>query len=176
MERFTDQIYTTSSYRKALFDKLPIPVTIVSKDGYWLDVNEKALEAFKYTRSELLALKFENVTAGTDVNSDWEEANKVIKGEIDGYFMHKTYLTKTNEPFWALLIVQGIYSDEGDFQHFVSIFLPIKGFWPNLRQLGKSLKHTKRIIATLLFLFFFIVYKIGLITWDEFSKILKALL
>lgn len=167
MERFSDNIYASEQLRKALFDNLPVPVAIVSKEGEWIDFNDKVLEAFEYTRGELLKLRFDNVTAGKDVTPDWEEAKKVIAGEIPGYHMHKTYLTKRNEPFWALLIVQGVYSEQGDFEYFVSIFIPVKGFLANTKQVLRTLRHGKKAAGGMIFGVLFILYKVGLITWDE---------
>jgi len=174
VDREADKFFTTQEARKVLFDNCPVPVCLVSKDGYWLDFNDKALELFEYTRSEFQQLKYENVTAGTDIWPDKQEAQKVIDGESSGYFMHKTYISKTNRPFWALLIVQGIYTKEGDFEYFISYILPVKGWFSNVRVAAKALRQGKKFLIGCAVFIGLLIYKLGIITWEEFLKLLRV--
>ena len=167
-------IFTTDEYKKAFFDQLPIGVALVAEDGTWIDVNEKVLEYFEYTKGEMLEKKWEHVTAGSDIKADWEESRNVIQGKSDGFYMHKTYITKTLRPFWALIIVKGVHTEEGDFKHFISFILPVKSIYRNLFLTLRSIKHLKKGLGSAVFLLCLGLYKLGFISFEELLKAFKS--
>lgn len=77
-----------------VFQESPVGIAFISKDGYWIKVNEKVQQILGYTESELLHLTYKDVTLPADVKPDTDMMNKLALGKIKSYEMIKRFITK----------------------------------------------------------------------------------
>lgn len=116
----------TDQLTAVLWNKCVVGLAKVSKDGDWLDVNEKICEILEYTQAELLKKTFQDVTHPADVNDDVSMVNMVINGKIDHYVMSKRYITKTGKVIWIKLRVDPIKTPTGEVEYFLSQIDPAR--------------------------------------------------
>lgn len=83
-------------------------------------VNEQFCEILGITPAEVLESKFTDVTAKKDRELDLHNAQLVMKGLSPGYLMEKSYLFRDGREVRVLLMVVGIFTENGDFDFFVS--------------------------------------------------------
>lgn len=103
---------------QSVFTNSPIGMAIVGTDGKWLEVNDKVVEIVGYSREELMAMTFQDITHPDDLEEDLNFLNSVLEGKIDRYDMEKRYVTKGGGVTWVMLSVSFI--DNGDDCFFLS--------------------------------------------------------
>lgn len=108
-----------SLFRRA-FESAGHGVALVGLDGSWLDVNAKVCEMFGYSREELLATDFQNITHPDDLDADLENVQQVLSGEIETYTMEKRYIRKDGSIMPAMLSVGLVRGDDEKPINFVS--------------------------------------------------------
>lgn len=110
---------------ETIFEKSAIGITLVDKNGKFIDVNDKACEILKYSEPELLNKKFQDITHPEDLELDIFLANEVINGKRNGYSLVKRYITKTGKVVSTTLIVMAKRDEGGNFVHFISQIVPL---------------------------------------------------
>ena len=125
---------------RATFEQAAVGITHVATDGTFLRVNQVLCDLLGYTRDELLARTFQEITHPDDLTADLELLNEVIARRRDNYAMEKRYLRKDGSTVWANLTVSLIRDVEGDPAYFISIVEDIddrKAMEESLRQAEK---------------------------------------
>ena len=111
----------------SFFENSPVGLAIVSTDHCFLLVNRAFTQITKYSYSELLSKKFDDITHPKDLKSDEEDVNRCISGEIDGYEMLKRYITKDDMSVWVNLSVRAVRSpDSNEVMYFYITAMPQK--------------------------------------------------
>ncbi|MBA3868071.1 MAG: PAS domain S-box protein [Anaerolineae bacterium] len=108
-----EQFYNTFVYAS-------IGMALVNLDGCWLQVNQAVCEIVGYSVQELLTKTFQDITHPDDLDSDINNVQQLLAGEIQSYQMEKRYLHKLGHEVWVLLSVSLVRDDQGEPQHFVS--------------------------------------------------------
>ncbi|STQ60647.1 sensor protein [Pseudescherichia vulneris] len=72
-----------------------IGMALVGTDGQWLQVNKALCSFLGYSQDELRLLTFQQLTWPEDLNSDLEQLESLVRGDIDSYSMEKRYYTRT---------------------------------------------------------------------------------
>ncbi len=106
---------------RATFDLAAVGIAHVAIDGSWLEVNEKLCEIVGYTREELLALSFQDITYPDDLQADLDLVHQLLAGEIPGYCLEKRYLRKDRSLVWIKLNVSLARDAHGKPEYFVSV-------------------------------------------------------
>ena len=106
---------------QAAVDQAAVGIAFVACDGRWLRVNERLCELVGYTESELLAMRFQDITHPDDLARDLAQLERTLRREIDRYTLEKRYIRKDGRCLWINLSVSLIRNDEGTPKHFVSI-------------------------------------------------------
>ena len=96
---------------RELFDKSPIPMALVGREGQFLEVNKRFCEILEYAKSELLSKNFQSITHPDDLYADNQMVQSCLALEVDSYTMAKRYLTKTGKVIWVTLYVRSILED-----------------------------------------------------------------
>ena len=89
-------------FRRAMQDSA-IGVAIVGLDGHIVESNSAFADMLGYTRQELEALTFFQITHPDDVAIGTETMRRVRAGEANSYQFEKRYLHKDGTPIWARL-------------------------------------------------------------------------
>jgi PAS domain S-box-containing protein len=86
---------------RTAFDHAPIGMDLTGLDGRFLQVNAALCEMMGYTEQELLGMTFKDITHPEDQETDLEQVNRLIAGEIPTYRMEKRYLRKDGQVIWG---------------------------------------------------------------------------
>src|SRR5918999_5296968 len=68
-----------------------IGMALVAPDGRFLEVNPALCRLVGYTRDELLARTFQDITHPDDLEADLRFVRRMLAGEIETYQMEKRY-------------------------------------------------------------------------------------
>lgn len=98
----------------------PIGLATVSLEGRFMDANQSLSIITGYRKEELLALTFQEITHPEDLESDLDNARKLISGEIPFYKMEKRYVRKDGSIVWIQLTASLLRNPEGTPMHFIA--------------------------------------------------------
>jgi PAS domain S-box-containing protein len=71
-----------------------IGMALVGIEGQWLQANKALCNFLGYTQAELQSLTFQQLTWPDDLNSDLEQLEQLINGDINTYSLEKRYYTR----------------------------------------------------------------------------------
>jgi PAS domain S-box-containing protein len=106
---------------RATFEQAPVGIALVDRDGRWLHVNHRLCEILGYTRKELLARNFQEITYLADLPVDLEQMEQTLRGEIHSYAMEKRYFRKGGALVWCHLTVSLVRAADQTPKYFISI-------------------------------------------------------
>ncbi len=111
---------------RATFEQAAVGISHVSTDGRFLRVNRRLCEKLGYTREELLARTFQEITHPADLKADMENVRRMLAGEIQAYAMEKRYVRKDGTAAWIALTVSLARDAEGRPKYFISVIEDIE--------------------------------------------------
>ncbi len=97
-----------------------VMVTHVGLDGRWLKVPPPLCRLLGYSEAELLADRFMTVTHPEDVEADWSQCQRLIRGEIKSFELEKRYIRRDGTVVWVYLNCCGVYDHDGRLLHFLT--------------------------------------------------------
>ncbi len=97
-----------------------VMVTHVGLDGRWLKVPPTLCELLGYTEEELLSAHFKDVTHPDDVQADWSQHQRLIRGEIKSFDLEKRYIHKDSKTIWVYQNCSVVEDNEGKPVHFLT--------------------------------------------------------
>ncbi|QDU39346.1 Aerobic respiration control sensor protein ArcB [Maioricimonas rarisocia] len=118
--RMTAALRASEAQFRNCFEQSPIGLALVGLDGRWLRVNDALCRIVGYDRDELLEIDFQTITHPDDLDSDLDQVDAVIRGEINDYRMEKRYLHKDGHEVWVRLSVSMVRGDEGQPLNFMA--------------------------------------------------------
>ncbi len=102
------------------FEFAAIGMALVAPDGRWLRVNRALCTLVGYSREELLAKTFQDITHPDDLGADLENVRRMLAGDIETYQMEKRYFHKSGRVVWIQLTVSMVRDDRDRPLCFVS--------------------------------------------------------
>ncbi len=106
---------------RATFEQAAVGIAHLGVTGHWLRVNQRLCEMVGYSRDELIGLSFANISYPEDLESDWTQAQALLRGEIQTYSMEKRYLRKDQSLLWTNLTVSLVRDSSGLPDYFISV-------------------------------------------------------
>jgi PAS domain S-box-containing protein len=91
-----------------------VMVTHVDLDGRWLKVPPTLCQLLGYSEEELLGHRFHEVTHPDDVEADWSQCLKLLRGEIRSFDLEKRYRRKDGSVVWVYLNCSVVLDVEGN--------------------------------------------------------------
>ncbi len=105
---------------RSTFEQAAVGICHVgAKDSRWLLVNQRFCEIVGYTREELQALTFQDITHPDDLDADLEWVRKLLAGKIQRYSIEKRYIRKDGSHLWVHLTVSLVRSAAGEPQYLI---------------------------------------------------------
>ncbi len=86
---------------RGAFDHAAIGMAMVATDGHWMEVNDVVCEIVGYTRDELLAMSFQDITHPDDLQTDLGLFYHLLAGETNYYHLEKRYIHKLGQEIWV---------------------------------------------------------------------------
>jgi PAS domain S-box-containing protein len=131
------------SYR-ATFDNAGVGIAHVGLDGRWIRFNDAVCQITGYSREELLTKTFADITHPDDIEPDWENAGRLLAGEISTYSVEKRYFRKDGALVWVNLTVSLLQSESGAARHFISVIQDIT----NRKRAESIVRERERFLTT----------------------------
>ena len=106
---------------RSTFDLSAVGIAHVDPEGKWLRVNKRLCEIVGYDESELVKIRFQDITHPDDLAADLQQAEKLRDGKLATYSMEKRYLRKEGQAIWINLTVSGVRDSSGKLKHFIAV-------------------------------------------------------
>jgi PAS domain S-box-containing protein len=116
-----DELQNSERRFRATIENAAVGFAQVDLQGHWLMVNQRLCDILAYSREELLATTFQDITHPDDLGSDLRLVEAVRQGLRDTYTLEKRYIRKDGAPVWVNLTVSGVRDTSGKLEYFVSI-------------------------------------------------------
>jgi PAS domain S-box-containing protein len=95
------------------FEQAAVGMAQASVDGKLLLVNQKLCEIVGYSRQELMAKQFQDITFGEDLGNELELLDQLLAQKIDNYCIEKRYVCKDGQLVWVNLTVSLLQKQNG---------------------------------------------------------------
>ncbi len=105
---------------RTAFNAAPIGMALVSPEGRFLQVNEALCRIVGYSRDQLIALTFQEITHPDDLDADLELVHQVLEGKIKTYQLEKRYFHADGHIVWIMLSVSLVNNDKGEPLYFIA--------------------------------------------------------
>jgi diguanylate cyclase (GGDEF)-like protein/PAS domain S-box-containing protein len=130
------------------FDNAPIGMALVAPDGRWLRVNRAICEIVGFSRDELLAKTFQDITHPEDLGADLAYVRQMLADEIRTYSMEKRYLHSSGRVVWINLSVSLARDEDGAPMYFISQIEDITARKAHEEALRRNEQRFRRLIET----------------------------
>lgn len=120
-----DKLLQSEERFKGAFFHSSLGMAIVNLDGYWIEVNDRLCQILGYSKEEFKKLTFYDITYYEDLEEDFANKEKLVRGEQPGFSMEKRYIHKDKSLVWVLLSVSLVRNSQGEIQHYVSQIIDI---------------------------------------------------
>lgn len=119
--RRSEQALRESEARLRSWFQMPIiGICVTSPTKGWLEINDYLCDLLGYTRDELVALTWADLTHPDDLATDTRQFERVMRGEIEGYSLDKRYCRKDGAVINAEVAVRCVRTDTGAVDYFVA--------------------------------------------------------
>ncbi len=105
----------------ATFEHASVGIANATFDGRWFNVNQQLCDMLGYTREEMLALRFQDVTYPDDLATSMEHHRRLWEGECQSYEFEKRYIRKDGALIWVHLTISLMRTAEGQPLHSIAI-------------------------------------------------------
>ena len=106
---------------RGTFENAAVGIAHVDRRGRWTYVNEKLCAILGYTREELLARTFGDVSHPDDVEASLDRFRRLMRGEIAEHTLEKRYLHKDGHVVWVRLTASLQRDAVGEPQYNIAV-------------------------------------------------------
>jgi PAS domain S-box-containing protein len=123
-ERARAELASEERFRASL-EEAAVGIAHVDLEGRWLWLNRQVAGITGYSRDELLALNFRDITHPEDLAEDLAQAQRLHAGEIQSYTLEKRYVRRDGSPVWVNLTVSLVRGGGGEPRYYVAVIQDI---------------------------------------------------
>lgn len=136
------------------FHYAPIGMFLVDLDGTIIVVNPAALAMLGYEEHELHAKTYLQITHPSDRSKGKLLMERLVKGEIDNFQMHKSYLKKSGDTVTTMLSVSLVHDELGNPRYYIAQLMDISEKTTAQSEVKQLTKHISTILDSILDAFF----------------------
>lgn len=105
---------------RSAFDHAAIGISLVSLDGHFIEPNASLCRLLGYTREEMQALTYHDITHPPDLAADERLATELAEGRRESYTIDKRYITKSGHLTWIQLTGSRVLDADGKLLYFIA--------------------------------------------------------
>lgn len=120
-ERLLDELRDSERRYRATFEQAAVGMVHCDPEGRYFRVNQRFCELLGYTREELEAMSFQDVTDPADLPREQELIAALVAGEGTSYAMDKRYRRRDGSEVWTALTVSLVRDDAGRPDYLVGV-------------------------------------------------------
>ena len=106
---------------RSTFELAAVGVAHLSLDGKFLRANKKLGEILGYSPSELIKLKYKDVTHPADLSAEKAELESVVAGETEQFASEKRYIRDDGSTVWVKRTVSALRGADRRMKHFIFV-------------------------------------------------------
>ena len=129
-----------------ILEHAPIGLATVSLEGHFLEVNQSLCKIVGYEKDELEKLTSQEITHPKDIEPDFDNARRLLAGDIPFYKMEKRYIRKNGDSVWVQLTGSLLHDAEGEPLHFIAQVEDISERKQSEQRLRQALELTDGVI------------------------------
>jgi PAS domain S-box-containing protein len=132
---------------RGTFENAAVGIAHKGADGRWLRVNEKYCAIVGYSREELLAWTFQDITHPEDLGAELEQYARLKRGELASYSLEKRHRRKDGSLVWIDLCIALQRNAAGEPAYAIAILQDIserKRLEGELRQAKEAAESANR--------------------------------
>jgi PAS domain S-box-containing protein len=114
-----EEIRQSEELFRTTFDSAPIGIALAAPDGKRLWVNQAFATLLGYSREELMAATYREITHPADLDEDDRQLRRLLNGEVDHYETEKRFIRKDHRIIWGYFTATLVRDAQGSPQHFV---------------------------------------------------------
>ena len=126
---------------RATFEQSAAGMAHTTLEGRYVRVNQRLCDIVGYTREELLARRFQDITHPDDLDVDLAAVRQLLANEIQTASREKRYLHKDGSAIWIDLTVSILREPSGEPKFIITVVQDITG----RKQLEQELLHAQRL-------------------------------
>jgi two-component system, cell cycle sensor histidine kinase and response regulator CckA len=135
---------------RSTFEHAAVGMAHVAPDGRWLDVNQRFCEIVGYSRSELLARAFQDITFPSDLPADLSNVERALAGSTTTFALEKRCVRKDGEIVWVDATTSLVRDSAGLPEYFITVVQDIslrKKAEEELEQTASQLRQSQKMDA-----------------------------
>ncbi|MCA1442449.1 PAS domain S-box protein [Ensifer sp. IC4062] len=117
-------------------------------EGRWLKVPPTLCNLLGYTEEELLGRRFHECTHPEDVEAEWKQCSRLIRGEFKSFDLEKRYIRKDGSIVWVYLNASVVLDVNGAPVHFRTYIRDITQRKQQEQALGQSEERYRTLAET----------------------------
>ncbi len=106
---------------RAIYEKSPIGIVVVSGDGRILRANPRQCELTGYREDELVGVTIQDLTHPEDVQRDVDQFDSVWEGDRDTYSIEKRAVRRDGTEYWVSVSGAMVRDSEGTSQYGIRV-------------------------------------------------------
>ncbi len=99
--RQNEMLRASEAQVRATFDQVAVGIALTDLRGRFFRVNERLCAITGYSRDELLARNFRDITHPEDVERNLQLNKALVAGEFPHFHLEKRYLRSDGSPYWV---------------------------------------------------------------------------
>jgi len=135
---------------RSTFEQAAVGMAHVAPDGRWLDVNQRFCEIVGYSRAELLARAFQDITFPGDLPADLRNVEQALAGDSSTFSLEKRCVRKDGEIVWVDATTSLVRDAVGLPEYFITVVQDIslrKKTEEELEQTASQLRQSQKMDA-----------------------------
>ncbi len=121
-QKIRDDLWKTEQRFRAIYDHGGLGVSIVDKDGRFVEVNRKLCEMLGFEEKELKELMFiADITHSDDIFEGLTMKKKLWSGEVKTYQREKRYIRRSGETIWVMATSVAVFENSGQIKYIMNL-------------------------------------------------------